>query len=254
MLRFLSTLLICFSIATTGLAQSLFFPSGAPTPESDKEYQKAIYALMNLEHRKFYIKIENFLSQNPTFMALAHRAMHDFHINGVRGDFEKNAKKALSFGPEGEVEKAYAKVLKMKLKNPKADVSPILKKLASKTKTIEAYFLLGNYYLEVDNLKKAHITFYRAYRANKEYSPLLTLLSKTSLELGYIDTAEELLTTYMEKHPRKANAHDSMGDLLRKKKDFEGAIEHYEKAFKISRNYKFSKEKADKLKEQLALK
>ncbi len=254
MLRFLSILLLCFSVSTTCSAQSLFFPSGATTPEAEKEYQKALYALMNLEHRKFYIKIENLISYKPTFMALAHRAMHDFHINGIRGDFAKNAKKALSFGPEGEVQEAYAKVLKMKLKNPRADVSPILKKLASKTKTIEAYFLLGNYYLEVDNLKKAHITFYRAYRANKEYSPLLTLLSKTSLELGYIDTAEELLTTYMEKHPRKANAHDSMGDLLTKKKDFEGAIEHYEKAYKISRNYKFSKEKADKLKEQLALK
>ena len=253
MTRLLYTLAICCIITTSLASQGVFFPSRISDPQVEKKYQRAMYALVNLEHRKFYILIEDVISKDPScFMAKAHRAFHDFHINGSKHPFKKHAKQALASKPTGEVEKIYASILKQRLKNPNTDIRPLLKKLVNKHKNVEAFFMLGNYYLEIGDVKNAHITYYRAYRLNNEFYPLLSLLSSTSLELGYVDAAEVMLEDYLKKFPRKANGYDSMGDLLVVKKDINGAIKNYEKAYSLSKNYKFSKEKADKLKRQLA--
>lgn len=236
-------------------SQALYFPSRANSASLEKKYQKAVYALMNFEHRKFANLIEQIISDDPTcFKAYAHKAFHQFHINGNEWPFDKYAKAALKVERQGEEEEVYAKILEEKLKNPNANLSKILNEMADRHKVAEAYFLLGNYYLEIGATKKAHVAFYRIFKIDPAYPPAFNLLGHTSMELGYQDLAKDFLTNYVDLQPYNPNAYDSYGDFLAEIEDFKGAIKQYEKAYDLSKNYKFSLDKAKRLKETLASK
>jgi len=253
--KLLTFLFLIFFSSLSLKSQVLYFPSGASNVKSEKNYQEAIYALMNFEHRKFTNLIEEIIGDDPTcFKAYAHKAFHQFHMNGSEWPFEKYAKAALKIEREGEEEKLYAKILKEKLKNPEANISPILKKMAVRHKVAEAYFLLGNYYLETGATKEAHVAFYRIFKIDPAFPPAFNLLGHTSMELGRNELAKDFLTQYVKLSPHNPNAYDSYGDFLAKIKDFKGAIKQYEKAYDLSKNYKFALEKAERLKENLAAK
>lgn len=246
-------ILIFCLFATSMLGQQIFFPSNAPNPRADKMYKEAVYHLMNLEHRKFYIKIEDLLADEPKiFMAQAHRAMHVFHIKGNKFPFEKFAKFALSCKPKGDVEETYAKILEAKLEDPKADVSKLLKGLIARHDHIEANFLLSNYYLEVGEVKNAYKVLFKCYRKNTYYPPLMNLLAHTSKEMGNMEMAVYYMGEYINRHPDDADAYDSMGNFLFKSKDYKGAIKNYEKAASLSKKFKSSLTKAEKIKKHLA--
>ncbi len=248
----LLTLILCL-FATSMLGQQIFFPSNAPHPRADKIYKEAVYHLMNLEHRKFYIKIENLLADEPKFfMAQAHRAFHVFHIKGDKYPFEKFANFALSCKPKGDVEETYAKILEAKLENPKADVSHLLKGLIERHNHIEANFLLSNYYLEIGKVNTAYKVLFKCYRKNTYYPPLMNLLAHTSKEMGNMEMAVFYMEEYIKRHPDDADAYDSMGNFLFKSKDYQGAIKNYEKAASLSRKFKSSLTKAEKIKKHLA--
>ena len=236
-------------------SQVLYFPSGATSVKAEKKYQEAIYSLMNFEHRKFTNLIEEVIGDDPTcFKAHAHKAFHQFHMNGNEWPFEKYAKAALKVERQGEEEELYAKILEEKLEDPKANISPILKKMAERHRVAEAYFLLGNYYLETGATKKAHVAFYRIFKIDPAYPPAFNLLGHTSMELGYQSLAKDFLTGYVDLQPHNPNAYDSYGDFLAEIEDFKGAIKQYEKAYDLSENYKFALDKAQRLKETLASK
>ena len=241
---------------STGLnSQVLYFPSGSSSSMAQKHYQEAMFSLMNFEHRKFFNLIENVIADDPTcFKAYAHRAFHQFHINGSEYPFEKYAKKALAVERQGEEEEIYAQILEQKLKDPEANISKQLLKMAERHNVAEAYFLLGNYYLETGQIKKAHASFYRIFKIDLNYPPAFNLMGHTSMEMGYEDLAKEFLTQYINLQPNNPNARDSYGDFLAQIEDYEGAIKEYEKAYELSKNYRFALEKAERIRETLAAK
>lgn len=246
-------LLFSFPFLNEVSSQEIFFPSNAPTPKADKQYKEAVYHLMNLEHRKFYVRIENVIADNPKFfMAQAHRAFHVFHIKGNKYPFEKYAKFALSCEPKGDVEETYAKILEAKLENPKADITKLLKGLMERHNHIEANFLLSNYYLEVGEVTAAYKVLFKCYRKNSYYPPLMNLLAHTSKEMGNMEMAVYYMEEYIQRHPDDADAYDSMGNFLFKSKDYQGAIKNYEKAASLSKKFKSSLTKAEKIKKHLA--
>ena len=228
--------------------QVLYFPSGSSSTAAQKYYQEAMFSLMNFEHKNFHSLIEKVIENDPTcFKAYAHRAFHQFHMNSNEWPFEKYAEKALSMKYEGEEELIYAQILEQKLKNPEADVSKLLLDMAERHRVAEAYFLLGNFYLEVGELKKAHAAFYRIFKIDRNYPPAFNLMGHTTMELGYKDLARDFLTQYVDLQPENPNAHDSYGDFLVQIEDFEAAIKEYEKAYELNKNYKFALEKAERI-------
>ncbi len=253
--KLLSLIVLIFLSSLSSKSQVLYFPSGATNVKAEKNYQAAIYALMNFEHRKFTNLIEIVIGDDPAcFKAYAHKAFHQFHINGNEWPFEKYAKAALKVSQKGKEEELLAKILEEKLKDPKANISPILEKIAKSHPIGEAYFLVGNYYLETGNIKKAHTAFFKIFKMAPAYPPALNLLGHTSMELGYQELAKDFLTQYVKLSPHNPNAHDSYGDFLVEIKNYKGAIVAYKKAYSLSKNYKFSLEKAERLKEGLASK
>lgn len=235
--------------------QVLYFPSRANSTAAQKHYQEAVFSLMNFEHKKFSFLIENIIASDPTcFKAYAHRAFHQFHVNGNEYPFEKYAKKALAAKRQGEEEKVYAQILEEKLKNPEADISNLLIDLSERHNVAEAYFLLGNYYLEIGELEKAHASFYRIFKIDKKFPPAFNLMGHTSMELGYKDLANDFLTEYVNLQPNNPNAHDSYGDFLVQIEDYETSIKEYERAYELSKNYKFALEKANRIRKIMAAK
>lgn len=255
MLRLTVVLSLLFLTSGIVKSQSLYFPSGSNVSGVEEMYSDAMYALMNVEHRKFVNLIEKIIEEDPKcFNALAHRAFHTFHIKQGGYPFEKFAKAALAANPTGEQEETYARILKEKIENPKKDVSAIWNRLAHSNKVGEAYFMLGNYYLEVGKIKSAHIAFYRIFRIDATYPPVYNLMAHTSMELNLSELAEELLIGYINLLPSSPNAHDSMGDFYFYEKNYEEAARAFEKAYELDKGYKFSLEKAKRAKELLASK
>lgn len=244
---------ILFSVLTQ--AQTMYFPSGSKVAGIEEMYQDAMYSLMNVEHKKFVGTIQQIIKKDPKcFNALAHRAFHTFHIKQGGYPFEKFAKAALAAKPEGEQEEIYAQILKAKLEDPKRDMSLIWNRLAAREKVGEAYFMLGNYYLEVGETKSAHIAFYRIFRINAAFPPAYNLMAHTSMELNFNQLAEELLIGYVNLLPNSPNAHDSIGDFYLSEKKYEDAAQSFEKAYELDKGYKFSLDKAKRAKELLASK
>lgn len=242
-----------FSVLTQ--AQTMYFPSGSKISGVEEMYQKAIYSLMNVEHKKFVGTIQEIIKKDPKcFNALAHRAFHTFHVKQGDYPFEKFAKATLKIKPKTEQEEVYAQILKAKLENPKKDVSYIWNRLAHREKVGEAYFMLGNHYLEVGETKSAHIAFYRLFRLNAAFPPAYNLIAHTSMELNFRQLAEELLISYVNLLPNSPNAHDSLGDFYLSDEKYEDAIQSFEKAYELDKSYKFSLDKAKRAKELIASK
>ena len=79
-------------------------------------------------------------------------------------------------------------------------------------------------------------------------------MGHTSMEMGYKDLAKDFLTQYVTLQPNNPNARDSYGDFLAQIEDYEGAIREYEKAYALSKNYKFALEKAERIRETMTMK
>ena len=248
-------LIVSILFSVLAQAQTMYFSSGSKVPEVEKMYQDAIYSLMNVEHKKFVGSIQKIIKKDPKcFNALAHRAFHTFHVKQGGYPFEKFAKAALAAKPEGEQEEVYAQILKAKLENPKKDVSSIWNKLALNEKVGEAYFMLGNYYLEVGEIKSAHISFYRIFRINAAFPPAYNLMAHTSMELNFNQLAEELLIGYVNLLPNSPNAHDSLGDFYLSDEQYYDAVQSFERAYELDKGYKFALDKAKRAKKLLASK
>jgi len=68
------------------------------------------------------------------------------------------------------------------------------------------------------------------------------------MDAGELDEAAHHLNVYMRIHPEEPNAYDSMGDLLAKQGDVEGAKKMYLKASSMHPDFaEVSKRKADEL-------
>ena len=257
MLRRIATFLSFLIFASFLSAQSakMYFPSGSSVPGVELMYQEAIYSLMNVEHKKFIGLIQEIINEDPKcFNALAHRAFHTFHIKQGGYPFEKFAKAALAIEPKSEQEEIYAKILREKIKNPKRDVSPVWNRLAMRHAVGEAYFMLGNYYLETGEIKSAHIAFYRIFRLNAVFPPAYNLMAHTSMELNIRKLAEELLIGYSNLLPNSPNAYDSLGDFYLSEENYEEAVQAFERAYTLDKSYKFSYEKAQRARKLIASK
>ncbi|HAG34344.1 MAG: hypothetical protein ABS25_00475 [Cryomorphaceae bacterium BACL18 MAG-120507-bin74] len=81
-----------------------------------------------------------------------------------------------------------------------------------------------------------------------ESSVLNNMIAYVHMDAGELDEAAHHLNVYMRIHPEEPNAYDSMGDLLAKQGDVEGAKKMYLKASSMHPDFaEVSKRKSDEL-------
>lgn len=229
-------------------SQVVFYPSGIDFAETQEVYEAAMFAMMNGEPKKFYDLAEQVIKKSPeSFKAKAHCAFQNFQITKGEEPFTKIAQLALSTEPKDAVDSVYFKILKTKIENNSADIRDLLQGLTESNPSVEAYYLLGNYYVAKNDLRTAHKYFFRAFRIKNDFPPILSIMAQTSQELGYEDLAFDFLTRYMEALPNNPKSHEIMGNYLTGKGEYGKAVEHFKKAYELDPSYSFALEKAKKL-------
>jgi len=207
-----------------------------------------MFSMMNAEPKKFYSLAEQVIKkESQCFKVKAHCAFQNFQITKGANPFKKIAKLALSTKPIDAVDSIYYKILEIKIEDNAVDVGKILHGLTKSNPSVEAYYLLGNYYVEKNDLRTAHKYFFQAFKIKEDFPPILSILAQTSETLGYEDLAYDFLNRYIKALPNNPKSHEVMGNYLTGRGEYGKAVEHFKKAYELDSTYLVALEKAKKL-------
>lgn len=237
---------LCFFVPLK--SQVIFYSSGIDSAKTQEIYDDAMFAMMNAEPKKFYTLAEQVIKKAPQcFKAKAHCAFQNFQLTKGKGPFRKIAQLALDTQPKDAVDSVYFKILKTKIEDNSAKIGAMLHGLTKSNPSVEAFYLLGNHYVEKNDLKTAHKYFFQAFKIKEDFPPILSILAQTSETLGYENLAFDFLNRYIEALPDNPKSHEIMGNYLAGKGEYGKAVEHFKKAYELDPSYLIALEKAKKL-------
>ena len=107
----------------------------------------------------------------------------------------------------------------------------------------KCYWETGNY----DLAKRQYQVLINKFGNDKKYASFYNTYGYMLLEKGFNEEAIEVFKKQVQVIPEQANPYDSLGDGYKKAGKIELAIEEYNKALKIDRDFKASKDKLEEL-------
>lgn len=248
--------LLFVALAATGQKTNYSdLPVTTDSPRALELFNQGVQDLVNVKVTEAKENFTAAIELDPEFMMPhALRAMDDLFSN--RPDmFKEHAQKAInSKASLNESEKVIQQALQKLVDDPQADVREYGQKLVElNPKSFFAHQMLANFQQLAKDGQGAMETYQAMLDLTDKPAPVYNSLGYMYMAMNDMDKAKESFEKYIELDPDNANAYDSMGDYYAKAQEFKDAQQSYMKAYEMdSTNFMISREKAEKVKEQVA--
>lgn len=260
MKTFLGSVMLFFvfsSIAIVGIPQEIDWtdiPGTSSSPQALELYKTGSIAMFDVNMNKANDCFKKASELEPNFiMPNVSLAYYYFYLKDM-AKFKEFANKVLASTYNlNESEILIQKAMKILLDNPTANVTEYGEKLVKlNPKSVFAYQMLATYQGFAKDYDGQIKTYQAMLQLTKDQAPIYNSLGYCYMELNKIDEAWNSFEKYIAAAPKNPNAYDSMGDYYVKVQDYKKAHLYFTKAYRMDTvNFKFSLEKADKLKPQL---
>lgn len=229
-------------------------PATSSSEQALKLYKSGMIAAFDVNLNKANDCFKKASELEPDFiMPNVSMALFSFFSKDM-AKFKEFANKVLASAYKlNESETIIQEALKKLVGDPTANVTAYGEKLVKlNPRSLQAHSILTAFQGFKGDWPGQNKTLQAMLQLAKDPAPIYNNLGYNYLEQNNIDDALIYFEKYIAAAPKNPNAYDSMGDYYVKAEDFKKAHIYFHKAFRMdSVNFRFSLEKADKLKPKL---